>query len=228
MPNGFRSLPSGAHLSDSLIPIDYDAIPTDSLATPTAKKGRAGGRTGKRGAVPPGKKRSAVQAFLDFEQRTDDERHKYRVAATRELEGWIGPDEAKALKQRIADLEQILRVQKQSHQKLEDTVVKNNASAAKDRHTLSLAKTRLEESLGKRNLEYHCLLQQEWGLKVKADKEAEQRKEAEKTAENHRVEADDARNECKQWKQKYDKTIDWIDSRGDLDEFYDGVPGSPV
>jgi hypothetical protein len=75
-------------------PIETDdlAIPTDDLAIPTAKKSRAGGRMAKRGAVPSAKKRSAVQAFLDFEQRTNDERHKYRVAATRELEGWIGPD----------------------------------------------------------------------------------------------------------------------------------------
>jgi hypothetical protein len=73
------------------------AIPTDDLAIPTAKKSRAGGRMAKRGAVPSAKKRSALQAFLDFEQRTNDERHKYRVAATRELEGWIGPDEAKGI-----------------------------------------------------------------------------------------------------------------------------------
>jgi hypothetical protein len=72
----------------------------------------------KRGAVPSAKRRSAVQAFLDFEQRTNDERHIYRVAATRELEGWIGPDEAKALKERSADLEQNLTGQKQSYQKL--------------------------------------------------------------------------------------------------------------
>jgi hypothetical protein len=104
------------HLSDSQIPID--PIETDDLAIPTAKKSRAGGRMAKRGAVPSAKKRSVVQAFLVFEQRTNDERHKYRVAATRELEGWIGPDEAKALKERIADLEQNLTGQKQSHQKL--------------------------------------------------------------------------------------------------------------
>jgi hypothetical protein len=79
------------------IPTDDLAIPTGDLWIPTAKKCRSGGRKAKLGAVPSAKKQSAVHAFLDFEQRTNDERHKYRVAATRELEGWIGPDEAKAL-----------------------------------------------------------------------------------------------------------------------------------
>jgi hypothetical protein len=106
-------LRSHDQLSDPQIPID--PIETDSFAIPTAKKSRAGGRTAKRGGLPSAKERDrcAVQAFLDFEQRTNDERHKYRVANTPELEGWIGPAEAKAFKEHIADLEQNLSVEKQ-------------------------------------------------------------------------------------------------------------------
>jgi chromosome segregation ATPase len=181
---------------------------------------------GKEETVPLEKKLSAVQAFMDFEKRTDVERHRHLLAATQEWGGWVGPEEAQAMKAKIADLERSWEIEKRDHGQLASTFIDYITSAEQTQvhnRAMSLEILDLRQSLEERDREYSWLLEQERDARRQAEKESGLRAKAEETINNYRLAIDDAQNEVERLKRKTQRTDDWLESRGELEEFYSGV-----